>query len=72
MWKRPLFALCLGLVGYWQFTRLRCAHDDYARLLTHTLGAATDILLGCYPGINLSCECNGRQPLLNAETCHSS
>ena len=25
MWKRPLFALCLGLVGYWHFTRLKCA-----------------------------------------------
>lgn len=24
MWKRPLFALCLGIVGYWQFSRLRC------------------------------------------------
>ena len=30
MWKRPLFALCMGLVGYWQFTRLRCAHHGSA------------------------------------------
>ena len=49
MWKRPLFALCMGLVGYWQFTRLRCARYVSTALPTHTLGGQPQTFLRVLP-----------------------